>query len=88
MKYRDSIVMHKIRSYRNIPKKEGRVDRQGAWDPCEHTAVLKVDRDFPGGPVAESLPCNARDAGFIPGRRTQVPHASGATEPASQDYCA
>ena len=25
------------------------------------------DRDFPGGPVAKNLPCNARDAGSIPG---------------------
>ena len=74
MKYRDSIVIHKIKSYHNIPKKEGRVDRQGVWDPYEHTAVLKMERDFPGGPVVKNLPCNARDTGLIPGQRTPKSH--------------
>ena len=25
-----------------------------------------LDGDFPGGPVVENLPCNARDTGSIP----------------------
>ena len=32
--------------------------------------------DFPGGPVAENLPCNAGDSGSIPGRETRIPHAT------------
>ena len=54
-------------------------------DPYEHEAVLKTERDFLGGPVVKNLPCNARDMALIPGQRTQVPQASGATKPASQD---
>ena len=34
-------------------------------------------RDFPGGPVAGSLPSNAGDTGSIPGRGTKIPHATG-----------
>ena len=31
--------------------------------------------DFPGGPVVKNSPCNARDAGFIPGQGTKIPPA-------------
>ena len=31
--------------------------------------------DFPGGPVVKNLPCNAGDAGSIPGRGTKIPQA-------------
>ena len=31
--------------------------------------------DFPGGPVVKNLPCNAGDAGLIPGQGTKIPHA-------------
>ena len=30
--------------------------------------------DFPGGPVIKNLPCNAGDAGSIPGWGTKIPH--------------
>ena len=36
-------------------------------DPCTW--------DFTGGPVVKNPPCNAGDAGSIPGRGTKVPHA-------------
>ena len=29
-----------------------------------------INGDFPGGPVVKNLPCNAGDAGLIPGRGT------------------
>ena len=32
-------------------------------------------RDFPGGPVVTNLPCNAGDAGSIPGQEIKIPHA-------------
>ena len=32
-------------------------------------------KDFPGGPVVKNRPSNAWDAGLIPGRGTQIPHA-------------
>ena len=34
-----------------------------------------VDRDFPGGPVVKNPPCNAGDAGSIPGQGTKTPQA-------------
>lgn len=44
-------------------------------------------RDFPGGPVAKSPPCNAGDASSIPGWGSKMPHIteqlSGALQPAS-----
>ena len=30
--------------------------------------------DFPGGPLAKNLPCNAGGAGSIPGQKTEIPH--------------
>ena len=33
-------------------------------------------RDFPGGPVANTSPSNARGAGSIPDRGAKTPHAS------------
>ena len=30
------------------------------------------NRDFPGGPVVKNLPCNAGDAGLIPGWGTKI----------------
>ena len=41
------------------------------------TALLNknVMRDFPGGPVVKNPPCNAGDAGSIPGQRTEIPEA-------------
>ena len=33
--------------------------------------------DFPHGPVVKNLPCNAGDAGSIPGWRTKISHAEG-----------
>ena len=29
--------------------------------------------DFPGGPVAKNLPCNAGDAGSTPGQASKMP---------------
>ena len=48
--------------------------------------------DFPGGPVVQNLPCDAGDAGSVPGWGTKIPHAAeilcpsaGTTEPLSHD---
>ena len=30
-----------------------------------------------GGPVVKNLPCNAGDAGSVPGRGTKIPYAVG-----------
>ena len=38
-------------------------------------------RDFPGGPVVKNPPCNARDAGSIPGPGTRFPHVAGQLSP-------
>ena len=37
--------------------------------------------DFPGGPVAKNLSCNAGDDGWIPCRGTKIPHAAGQLSP-------
>ena len=39
-----------------------------------HRKVL--NRDFPGGPVIRSQPCNAGNTGLIPDRRTRIPYAA------------
>ena len=46
---------------------------------CNATAPVKFSelRDFPGGPVVKNLPSNPGDMGWIPGRGTKIPHASG-----------
>ena len=36
---------------------------------------FKSPRDFPRGPVVKNPPCNAGDAGSIPGQGTKIPHA-------------
>ena len=36
----------------------------------------KEMKDFPGGPVVKNLPCNAGDAGSIPGLGTKIPYAT------------
>ena len=38
-------------------------------------------RDFPGGPVVKTLPCNAGGAGSIPGRGAKIPHVLAAKKP-------
>ena len=38
-------------------------------------------RDFPGGPVVKNPPCNAGDAGLIPGGGTKIPHAMEPVSP-------
>ena len=40
---------------------------------------LKCKRvgDFPDGPVVKNQPCDAGDAGLIPGWGTKIPHATG-----------
>ena len=37
---------------------------------------LKVNSDFPGGPVVKSLPCNAGNMGLIADQGTKIPHAA------------
>ena len=46
--------------------------------------MIKVAiRDFPGGPVVKSLPCNAGDTGSVPGPGTKIPHAEGPLSPSA-----
>ena len=33
-------------------------------------------RDFPAGPVVETLPSNTKGVSLIPGQGTKIPHAS------------
>ena len=39
--------------------------------------TLKLKQDFHGGPVGKEMPSNAGDTGWIPGRGTKIPHATG-----------
>ena len=36
----------------------------------------RINRDFPGGPVVETLPSRAQGVSSIPGQGTKIPHAS------------
>ena len=38
--------------------------------------IKNIMRDFPGGPVVKSLPCNARGMGSILGWETKIPSAA------------
>ena len=42
----------------------------------QNFVVLKLLRDFPGGPVVKTSPSNARGVGSIPGRGAKIPDAS------------
>ena len=39
------------------------------------TQVRHSEEGLPGGPVVENPPCNAGNAGLIPGQGTKIPHA-------------
>ena len=43
--------------------------------------IKRPSRDFPRGPVVCNPPSNAGDAGSIPGRGTEIPHAAGQRSP-------
>ena len=45
--------------------------------PTKHYSHKNVvnARDFPGSPVVKNPPCNAGNAGVIPGQGTKIPHA-------------
>ena len=46
-------------------------------------------KDFPGGPVVKNPPCNAGDAGSIPGQGTKIPYAAEQLSPqAATRVCA
>ena len=38
--------------------------------------IKNIMRDFPGGPVVKSLPCNSRGMGSILGWETKIPSAA------------
>ena len=40
-----------------------------------------TSRDFPGAPVVKNPPCNAGDAGSIPGQETKISHAAEQLSP-------
>ena len=42
---------------------------------------MNVMGDFSDGPVVKNPPCNAGDAGLIPGQGTKIPHAVGQLSP-------
>ena len=41
----------------------------------------RKSRDFPGGSLVKNLPCNAEDAGLIPGQGTKIPHVTEQLSP-------
>ena len=43
---------------------------------CESYKLKSPNQGFPGGPVVETLPCNAGDAGSIPGEGIKIPHVA------------
>ena len=43
--------------------------------------LIRMPKDFPGGPVVKNLPSNAGDEGSTLGRGTKIPHAAGPLGP-------
>ena len=66
------------------------------WTKClcpaqnSYVEILTLNRtwDFPGGPVVKNPPSNIGDAGSIPGRGTNIPHAVGQLSLARHNYWA
>ena len=55
-------------------------ERQGAPNSRWYDrgkSLKKKSRDFPGGPVVETLPSNEGGLGSIPGQGAKIPQASG-----------
>ena len=44
-----------------------------------HQIYSKISHsgDLPGGPMVKNSPCNAENAGLIPGGGIKIPHATG-----------
>ena len=53
------------------------------WPDCDIWSSMKnlYLGDFPGCPVVKKSPCDAGDAGLIPGWRAKIPHASKQLSP-------
>ena len=51
------------------------------WAHTRITFKSPFSRDIPGGPVIKNLPCNAWDAGLIPGWGTKMPRAAEQLSP-------
>ena len=45
------------------------------WIEWLHIITHLSKRDFPGGPVVETLPSNGQGADLIPGQRAKIPQA-------------
>ena len=52
-------------------------------DLSEFHPILKLNQGLPCGLALKSLPCNAGDAGSIPGQQTKVPHAAEKLSPST-----
>ena len=48
------------------------------------SALRKVERDIPGGPVIKNLPCNIGDAHSTPGQGTEIPCAAEQLGPSAE----
>ena len=51
------------------------IENHGLRGRRRNLPSLRGYGDFPGGPVAKNLPCNAGGSGSIPGGGTKIPHA-------------
>ena len=54
-------------------------DQNPLWS--EKKQIMKLYRDFPGGPVVKNPPSNSGEADWIPGQGTNIPHAAGQLSP-------
>ena len=63
----------------NLPTSS--ISRTSSSSQSEILHLLSAWWDFPGGSAIKNLPCNARDAGSIPGWGTKVPHAAEQLSP-------
>ena len=52
-------------------------------DLSEFHPILKLNQGLPCGPAVKNLPCNAGNAGSIPGRETKIPHSKELESPSA-----
>ena len=55
----------------------------GSWRGSDQHRLTELLGAFRGGLVVKNLPANVGNTGSIPGPGTNIPHAVGATEPAT-----
>ena len=74
--YANFYVLHNLNIFKLYKNRQVPIQKENSAK-LKQVEILILIRDFPSGPVVESLPFNAGDRGSIPGQETKIPYASG-----------